>query len=220
LGNNHLFSQGGNISGDIDLNNCKRLKINGKMQCIDSTVFYFPEVPNAIWLDSACNYHKSMDLNIFGESKWYNEKNRKDGIRICLMDCSTCHDSVYIYVLSNFNGKDSLLKKSMIGFSYYDLWRGGILPNLRDEYSYNTTTKFISSKKVNRLKKTLKKLDSIRTFDNYAFESSLVIEYVSDGKYHLIISREPTSNGLFNFSKKTLINKRLYRVLKWLNSID
>jgi len=94
------------------------MKINGKYQCIDSTIKYYPILEQ---IDEYEQYFysmlKSINLQILGESKWYNEEIKEDLLRFLLIQQKPGFDSVVLYsFLKQDNSFFKLVKKEMPAF--------------------------------------------------------------------------------------------------------
>jgi len=135
----------------IKKSNCPNgfsIQINGKYQCIDNSILYYP-FPK-YWNDLYQNYYhdkmksltwkqliseelgelsihyyynrmKSLNLQLLEEPKWYNEDMQEDRLRIFFIEYSPSFDSI---VLFSFFMQDQnfikLIKKEMPVYYYYE----------------------------------------------------------------------------------------------------
>jgi hypothetical protein len=121
-----FFTNGYSIPLDtVKRQNCPEglsLQINGKQQCIDTTIRFHPHSiyyhPPEYWFESdEEDYYLEMisvNLQILEESKWYNEDIQEDRFRIFLMRCAPGYDSIVLYSFFKQNHDSiKLIKKEM-----------------------------------------------------------------------------------------------------------
>jgi len=203
-------------------------QINGKEQCIDTTIMYYPNFTE-YWEDFSQYYNmkKSINLQLLEEPKWYNEDIQEDRLRIFLMEYPPSCDSVLLY---SFIKKDcnsiKLIKKEMFFYHYSGSYMPGSMNLFIDTEkelvaNYKQTEFIIRKKKLQRLTKELQALKECETFDQYGPHPNFVIEYVCQGKYYLLIAQTPDLWVSPNCFEDKQLEKRCprksgFKIMEWL----
>jgi hypothetical protein len=233
-------------------------QINGKERCIDTTLLYYP----LIWeRDTTMEWDKlgwdgrefvknvqynskmiSNNLQILGESKWYNEDIQEDRLRFFLIGYPPNYNSIILYSFfeQSYN-YIKLIKKEMSLFyhddcflpdsNYFKEGNTYYLPDIN--YVFPDSSSCFINKEENyfvnfkqeeiiihkrKMKKLITQLDILKkceTFDEYFWDLSFVIEYTFEGKYYLLLARQPYY--WFYPENDNCPRKSGLKIEKWLN---
>jgi len=228
--------------------NCSKgflIQINGKPQCIDSTLVYYPGFIEQWDMDQYYNMMRSINLQLLEEPKWYGEKIKENRMRIFRIKYPPSFDSIVFYSFCRQDDNFIKLKKKEMPVYYplsyvrdsshfvYENYGDTVKCFLDYAFSYKNIenlnsvnyiqTEFVVHKrKMQKLIKQLSAIKKCEIFDRFGPYSTFVIEYVYKEKYYLLIAREPDEWGpICDVDKqieKNCPKKSGVKILKWLNN--
>ena len=149
---------------------------NDTVQYIDTILLYYPD-------SEALGYHgNNITLEAFNETKFSEMDTSENLMRIFILNYDEDSLLANVYIISNIL-RDSLYitKKTGECLGYFLKSK----EELMKDYVYETTYKTIPSKKI---KKTLRKMASLKYLPIEYSIDNLIVEYRINGKYYLLTS--------------------------------
>jgi hypothetical protein len=163
------------------------LQINGRYQCIDTTIIYYPrEIDDII---EGHGRRMSLNLQLLEESRWDHEDIQEDRLRVILFEYGPSYDSIVLYSFFKRDRNNiKLIKKEMPAFYQPGDFLDSSPPfnNIEEVniVNYKQTEIIIPKKKMPKFIKQLNKSKKSETFDGYEWPPIIVVEYFYKGDYY------------------------------------